>query len=707
MANNQSSITGVRKGKNNSLRQTLTKIANQSLRVYPVPGLDIFLAKGFNPYQEGISITPTPRHANVLLVTSPLPETLFQHVAITYSQMPRPRLLVFIDMQSVEQLPYPDFILTAEKMNRLHHEVFFTSMWAENATPFESALLHESDIQYTCLMHPEVQSDKPGKCPKCGMALVKKEEAEQEMDMQQSKSNQHHNHRSTHDKNTAQHTEETKDEQGGDNDSKEESKSIYICPMHPEVQNDEPGECPKCGMALVKKNDAEKKMDMPPKESEQHHQHEEKHDEHSHSHVDGNNHDDSTPSENKNLYTCPMHPEVQSDTPGICPKCGMMLVKKEDAHDQMDMNQKHEAHKQHHEHKKEGDSSNEGEHKGHGDMGFMSMVAMTKDMPRSEDGLAMEMNDVFFGPFHPGLPGGLIIKMKLDGDTVFKAGCENKPSHQLPENFDQLQQHFIKHYPLINPVYRLLLFKALTNTNDHDKVDEILILEKTRIQSHLNWLSVFSMTIGDSNIHHTASKLCYELQSGKGEKKNVLSLVHKIKKIPYLKKRLNGIGIIPNNMLKNVSGPLAKAAGIADDMRSSNPFYRQRNFTPIVLHENNSWGHLLVRLSEIEQSMELIDEEDFNKNVFEILPAAVTDNKFNGDHNGEAFIEAPNGRLHLVLEIKEGKINKFELHTASSAHAKLISHISKGKELSDALTAIAGLDISPMEIADETQNSEG
>ncbi|WP_308224953.1 heavy metal-binding domain-containing protein [Flavobacterium sp. J372] len=26
---------------------------------------------------------------------------------------------------------------------------------------------------YTCPMHPEVRSDKPGKCPKCGMALVK------------------------------------------------------------------------------------------------------------------------------------------------------------------------------------------------------------------------------------------------------------------------------------------------------------------------------------------------------------------------------------------------------------------------------------------------------------------------------------------------------------------------------------------------------
>ena len=27
---------------------------------------------------------------------------------------------------------------------------------------------------YTCSMHPEVISDKPGKCPKCGMVLIEK-----------------------------------------------------------------------------------------------------------------------------------------------------------------------------------------------------------------------------------------------------------------------------------------------------------------------------------------------------------------------------------------------------------------------------------------------------------------------------------------------------------------------------------------------------
>jgi len=34
-----------------------------------------------------------------------------------------------------------------------------------------------TEVYYTCTMHPEVHSDKPGKCPKCGMELVKKEAA--------------------------------------------------------------------------------------------------------------------------------------------------------------------------------------------------------------------------------------------------------------------------------------------------------------------------------------------------------------------------------------------------------------------------------------------------------------------------------------------------------------------------------------------------
>lgn len=45
------------------------------------------------------------------------------------------------------------------------------------------------------------------------------------------------------------------------------------------------------------------------------------------------------------IYTCPMHPEVQKDTPGRCPKCGMALVEA-----QKNEHTTHEEHANHHDH---------------------------------------------------------------------------------------------------------------------------------------------------------------------------------------------------------------------------------------------------------------------------------------------------------------------------------------------------------------------
>lgn len=41
----------------------------------------------------------------------------------------------------------------------------------------DSTSVHSAST-YTCPMHPEVLSDKPGKCPKCKMDLVAKEGTE-------------------------------------------------------------------------------------------------------------------------------------------------------------------------------------------------------------------------------------------------------------------------------------------------------------------------------------------------------------------------------------------------------------------------------------------------------------------------------------------------------------------------------------------------
>ena len=62
-------------------------------------------------------------------------------------------------------------------------------------------------VAYVCPMDPEVRSDRPGPCPKCGMAL----EPEQ---------------------------------------PQLATRTDWVCPMHPEIVRSEPGSCPICGMAL-------------------------------------------------------------------------------------------------------------------------------------------------------------------------------------------------------------------------------------------------------------------------------------------------------------------------------------------------------------------------------------------------------------------------------------------------------------------------
>ncbi len=105
------------------------------------------------------------------------------------------------------------------------------------------ATLAAAAVAYACPMHPEVTSGAPGRCPKCGMELVP--------------------------------TVPISPEPG-----------MWVCPMHPEITSDKPGFCPKCGMELVpvKATSAEAR------------------------------------------YACPMHPEVTASEPSFCPKCGMQLV---------------------------------------------------------------------------------------------------------------------------------------------------------------------------------------------------------------------------------------------------------------------------------------------------------------------------------------------------------------------------------------------
>jgi hypothetical protein len=55
--------------------------------------------------------------------------------------------------------------------------VFATHSTSSVSDTTKTKKVKPAKVQYTCTMRPEVISDKPGKCPKCGMTLVKKIDA--------------------------------------------------------------------------------------------------------------------------------------------------------------------------------------------------------------------------------------------------------------------------------------------------------------------------------------------------------------------------------------------------------------------------------------------------------------------------------------------------------------------------------------------------
>jgi len=158
---------------------------------------------------------------------------------------------------------------------------------AQTAVPSLDSFKKEA--MYTCPMHPEVREKKVGKCPKCGMALVKE-------DFYQVY---------TCPKKECPKTSAKPDKCCGKDlkkmmMSKDEYYNYaqlndeYFCPMDSGVVSDQPGKCPKCGMNLEKRT-----VSTAIEQS-------------------GSN----------QAYVCPMHSDVTSDKPGTCSKCGMNLTEK-------------------------------------------------------------------------------------------------------------------------------------------------------------------------------------------------------------------------------------------------------------------------------------------------------------------------------------------------------------------------------------------
>ena len=662
-------ISGSRQASTSFLRRLVARAQARELAAFVVPGLEIARAKGVDLEAAGLRISDTPRHASVLLIVGELPLGLKKAAAVAYAQMPRPRTIFAIGTGDVSPLPEPTVSVEPGQEHVVAGVAELRQLFAQNTFSPEAADFDVDAIrtrtEYVCSMHPEVVRSEPGSCPICGMDLVPREATG----------------RSGH--GAKEQTDHGVHHGGMAHGSHEHHGKVHGSPS--ETNQGETGH------SAASHGDREQDQD-------------EGHQGMNQGHTDGRD-------QGRRDQEGTSHGEHEHADNGSMEHTSAGEEGAETSRDDHDMGHDEHAGVEHgehegHEHTEHGGNGGH-DHGGHGhmdhdDMGFMSMVEMTKDLPRSSDGLQMEwVEDVPFGPLFPGLPGGLTLTLTLDGDTVVRAEAEGigrraaaedlaGPAEELVERLERLD-------PLSPVAYRVLALRALESESGVE-IDErtalarVGALERERAVGHLGWLSIFGRLIGHSWLEDRAGNLQIALVRATNAEEvawlrvEAARLSRRLGKTPLLGRKLSEVGILPEGA--EPLGPVARAGGVAEDSRAGEEVYRTLGFEPVVRTGKDALSRLTVRLAEIEQSLELVEKAG-EMAVSGRIPSGVTLCK------ASATVETSRGAATLHLTIVEGVVDIVKLEEPSSRHLELVRALAEQRELADTLVGVASLDLSP------------
>ncbi len=416
---------------------------------------------------------------------------------------------------------------------------------------------------YTCPMHPEIVRDAPGSCPICGMDLVPREEEGEAADRGAT---------------ALQHGLAHGEGRGG-------TRRTYTCPMHPEVVRAGPGSCPICGMDLLPRAEAAGGPGSAMDGSHAAHRRRDAgragavHGGQGHQGRDGGGDHGGMGHGARDTAQRLRRPDRVEGADGVAAAAGHTVDADHAAHGGREYGGHHTVPRGGTDQNAMPGMAHEGrtampgmgggqempgmahgahdmgamDHSMH-DMsgGFMSMVAMTRDLPRSRDGLPMEWTEAPFGPLFPGLPGGLDIALTLDGDVVARVarvpGAAGRglaatwpgPAATLPDRLASLD-------PLAPFGYRLLAWRALesaagTAPDERAARARVGALERERAASPLGWLAGVGDLLGYRGLAERAAALqlavlrAAEPPAAEGLAPAIRRLIGRVERTPLLRR---------------------------------------------------------------------------------------------------------------------------------------------------------------------------
>jgi len=151
---------------------------------------------------------------------------------------------------------------------------------------------------------------------------------------------------------------------------------------------------------------------------------------------------------------------------------------------------------------------------------------------------------------------------------------------------------------------------------------------------------------------------------------------------PSVIDRFATTGIVKRSLLRplNITGPVARASGGNTDVRINHPYGIYDRYTPAIrpLRDGDVLSRFTVRASEIMDSLDLIE-----RLVTDIPGGEVCSRDAVRDGHALVIVESPRGQNLCWVWIRNGRIDRYKVRTASFCNWLAIEHAVQGNILPD------------------------
>src|SRR5579862_3131983 len=394
-----------------------------------------------------------------------------------------------------------------------------------------------------------------------------------------------------------------------------------------------------------------------------------------------------------------------------------------------------------------------------------STIPATQEIPATP--AAPRRMTLNMGPQHPSTHGVLRIVLELEGETIVSAAPDIGFLHTgIEKEFEQKNwQQAVTLTDRVdylanlsnNLVYALAVEKLLQiEIPARAQWTRVMMTEFSRLNSHLVWLGTHALDIGAMTMFFYCFReredilRIFEMFSGQrmmtsyirigglalepprgwqdrvGKFINAFpSKVDEYEELldanPIWKRRTQGVGFCPLEDLLDlgVTGPMIRAAGLAWDIRKSEPYssYEKFDFEISTRTENDVYARYRVRLGEMRQSARIIKQalEGMPEGNWQAdAPKIVLPEREKMKTQMEALIyhfkivtegfRVPAGEVYQAVESPRGEIAYYIvsngtskpyrvfMRTPSFGNLQSLSKLLEGKLIADSIASMGSMD---------------